>query len=212
MTPPSPIRTPWDQRVARILARPLVGTPVSPNQVTLVTIMLTLAGAVLLGLGSTPAIHWGAGLFVLGRFLDHVDGELARQSGKGSRLGYYLDYSGGVISYGALFVGIAIGLARTADNENIVIFGAVGLASAVLAAIANMAIDRVDAGASGKDSVGYPAYAGFELEDGIYLLAPITWLGWLGPFFYLAGIGAAIYCLWCFYTLVRIRRLRNTVK
>ncbi len=54
-------------------------------------------------------------------------------------------------------------------------------------------------------AVGYPGLAGFELEDGIYLLALVTWLGWLVPFFVAAGIGAPLYCLW---TLGRVERAR----
>lgn len=50
-------------------------------------------------------------------------------------------------------------------------------------------------------AVGYPGALGFELEDGIYLLAPITWLGWLQPFFVAAGRGAAAYSIW---TLTRV--------
>ncbi len=53
--------------------------------------------------------------------------------------------------------------------------------------------------------VGYPGWAGFELEDGIYLLAPVTWLGWLEPFLVAAGIGATVYLLW---TLGRVSRAR----
>ena len=56
------------------------------------------------------------------------------------------------------------------------------------------------------DAVGYPGLAGFELEDGIYLLAPITWLGWLTPFLVAAGIGVAVYCLW---TLGRVLATRG---
>ena len=44
--------------------------------------------------------------------------------------------------------------------------------------------------------MGYPGIGGFELEDGIYLIAPITWLGWLTPFFVAASIGASIYLFW----------------
>ena len=71
----------WDQRGASYLVRPLVGTPVTPNHVTTVSLLLSLVGAVLLAAGDRSAENWGAGLFMLGRFLDNFDGELARQSG-----------------------------------------------------------------------------------------------------------------------------------
>ncbi len=63
----------------------------------------------------------------------------------------------------------------------------------------NLEIDKHGDG----EAVGYPGIAGFELEDGIYLLAPITWAGFLMPFFVAAGTGAVIYCLWTLVTLLR---------
>jgi hypothetical protein len=66
----------------------------------------------------------------------------------------------------------------------------------------NLRFDRRKELADGQ-TVGYPGFAGFELEDGIYLLAPITWIGGLQPFFVAAALGACLYCLW---TLWRLRR------
>lgn len=199
---------PWDQRLARILVKPLVETPVTPNQLTLVTLLVALAGAGLLAHGGATAADWGAGIFVLARFLDHFDGELARQKRMTSRLGYYLDYLSGAVSYGALFLCIGIGLRDSSLGPWAVALGAVGASSAVISLFANLDIDRhaKEPAAAGKDAIGYPAFAGFELEDGIYLLAPITWLGFLAPFFVLAGIGSAVYCLWTLSTLIRLRR------
>ncbi len=59
---------------------------------------------------------------------------------------------------------------------------------------------------TGGNTVGYPGIGGFELEDGIYLVAPIVWVGWLTPFFVAAGTGAVIYCLWTLGRLVRLRQ------
>ncbi len=80
-------KPPYDQRIARILVRPLVRTPLAPDHITVVTILLALAAAGLFTRGEPAADHWGAGLFVLARFLDHFDGELARLTGKTSRFG-----------------------------------------------------------------------------------------------------------------------------
>ena len=79
---------PWDQRIASVLVKPLVATPITPNQITLLTLVIAFAGCALLAAGGTTYASWGAGLFVLARFMDHLDGELARQSGKTSDVGY----------------------------------------------------------------------------------------------------------------------------
>ena len=196
---------PWDQRIARVLVRPLVNSPVTPNQLTFFTLIVALAGAGLLATGGVAAANWGAGLFVLARFLDHFDGELARQKNMKSRLGYYLDYVSGAISYAALFFGIGWGLSAGALGPWAVVLGGIGAAVAVAAMFLNLGIDRAAKLEDGA-ATGYPGFAGFELEDGIYLLAPITWLGWLEPFFVLCGAGAAVYGLWTLVTLLRLRR------
>lgn len=199
---------PWDQRLARVLVRPLVKSPVTPNQLTIVTLLIALVGAGLLATGDAVHANWGAGLFVLARFMDHFDGELARQKQMTSRLGYYLDYISGALSYGTLFACLGLGFMHTGLGNWALVLGLAGTASAVISMFTNLGIDQqLDLENSDEhDAVGYPGYAGFELEDGIYLIAPITWLGYLQPFFVLAGIGAGVYCLWTCWTLLRLRR------
>ena len=200
--------TPWDQRIARVLVRPLVATPITPNQVTVATLILALAGAGLFAFGEPFLANWGAGLFVLARFLDHFDGELARQSGRTSRLGYYLDYLTGGLSYGALFACLGVGFSGGELGGWALVLGGAGTASALLSMFLNLRIDERQGTKPGEadDAVGYPGFAGFELEDGIYLLAPVTWLGFLMPFFVAAGIGASIYFLWTLATLLKLKR------
>lgn len=197
---------PWDQRIARVLVKPLVKSPVTPNQLTVVTLVVALLGAGLLAEGSTAYADWGAGVFVLARFMDHFDGELARQKGMTSRLGYYLDYLSGALSYSALFICIGIGLRASSLGSWAMVLGLIGAGSAILAMVLNLGIDKHLKSDAGKDAIGYPGFAGFELEDGIYLLAPITWFGQLMPFFMLAAVGSAVYCLWTCWRLFRLQR------
>ena len=190
---------PYDQRIARRLVKPLARLGVSPNQITALTVLLALAGAALLAQGG-PAVHWGAGLFVLARFLDHFDGELARLTAKSSSFGYYFDYAAGALSYAALFLGIGIGQFALLGWWAVAL-GTAGAASALVSLATNLALDRRQAEAEAPVAGGYPGLRGFELEDGIYLLAPITWFGGLPYFFTAAGIGATIYCAWTFWSL-----------
>ncbi len=203
-------KPPYDQRLARILVRPLARTPLAPNHITVVTILLALAAAGLFARGEPAAAHWGAGLFVLARFLDHFDGELARLTGKTSRLGYYLDYTSGGVSYTALFAGMGIGLAGGPLGGWALLLGAAGAAAALISLFLNLEIDKQkELAEHGASKIGYPGIAGFELEDGIYLIAPFTWLGWLAPFFVAAGIGATVYCLWTAWSMLRLRAARQ---
>lgn len=195
-------KVPYDQRLARRLVPLLAHTPVTPNALTLATGALALAAAGLFADGSPVAAHWAAGLFVLARFLDHFDGELARSTGRTTRLGYYLDYAVGGASYAALFLGLGIGLSHGPLDGWALLLGGAGAAAALVTLVFNLWGDHRATGGTGA-AADYPSLGGFELEDGIYLIAPITWLGWLSPFFVAAGIGAVVYCLWRLSRLLR---------
>jgi phosphatidylglycerophosphate synthase len=193
---------PWDQRIARRLVPALASAGVHPNAVTGVTALFALAAAAGFAAADPVLSGWAAGLFVLSRFLDHFDGELARATGRSSRLGYLLDYAAGGVSYAAVFAGIALGQYRGELGTYALVLGAMASACALFAVVVNLAIDRL---CGTGDAVGYPSWAGFELEDGIYLLAPVTWLGGLGVFFIAACVGAVVYLAW---SLLCLRRLR----
>ena len=59
-----PIEPPWDQRLARLLARPLSATPITPNQITTLSLTIGLLAALLYAHGGW-AVHLGAACFVL---------------------------------------------------------------------------------------------------------------------------------------------------
>jgi phosphatidylglycerophosphate synthase len=201
---------PWDQRIARVLVKPLARTPLTPNQLTTATLVLAWLGAGLIAQGEAWALNLGALLFALARFFDHFDGELARLTGQTSRFGYYYDYVAGALSYAGLFLGLGIGL-RGASVFGwelggwAVALGLAGVASALLSMFLNLGIDAAQTDMEEGDAIGYPGLAGFELEDGIYLIAPIAWLGLLPGFLVLAGLGASVYCLWTLASLLRLR-------
>ncbi len=73
--------------VSRLISRLLIGTPVTPNQVTIASGLTALAGAFAL----TQHLILGAALYWLSFVLDCVDGELARLRYQGSRTGQWLD-------------------------------------------------------------------------------------------------------------------------
>ena len=108
--------------------------------------------------------NWGAGLFVLARFLDHADGELARQKNMGSRLGYYLDYLSGGLSYGALFICLGIGFRDSYLGPWAIILGTMGAISALGSVFTNLGIDKADAKINTEmgETIGYPSLAGIE--------------------------------------------------
>ncbi|MDD9904129.1 MAG: hypothetical protein OXT06_11215, partial [Rhodospirillaceae bacterium] len=146
-----------------------------------------------------PPAQGAAGLFMLGRFLDHFDGELARQSGKTSRFGYVYDYVAGCLSYSALFLALGVGMRDGLIGPWSIALGA--LSAPIILATTLLALRLADEG----DDEDYPIFAGFELEDGIYLIGPIVWLGWIEPFFLLGSIGVILFGIWTGYRFLRSR-------
>jgi archaetidylinositol phosphate synthase len=186
------IDPPWDQRLARASLRPLIWASITPNQITTLSLAIGLLAAFLYTRGGWAA-HLGAACLVLSLWLDHADGELARSTGRTSAFGHYYDLAADCCVLVAVFVGIGIG-------EGMLGFGvAAGLGTTAIIVL-RMALER----RGGKAAVRQPNLLGFELEDIMYLLAPITWLGLLQPFLLLAGIGAPLFAL---FVLWECRRL-----
>ena len=202
-------RIPWDQRLARVMVRPMAELPIAPNHLTTLVLCMSLSGAALFVTGNPVLANWAAGVFVLSRFLDHFDGELARLQGVSSRFGYYYDYVAGGLGYGALFLCMGLGFQDSWLGTWAIVLGMAGCLSALVSMFINVGIDKVRGKEMDGDAHGYLAFAGIELEDGIYLLAPITWLGMLMPFFVAATVGATVYFLWSLWTLLRLRRISH---
>jgi phosphatidylglycerophosphate synthase len=199
-----PIEPPWDQRLARAVARLLTATPITPNQITTLSLGIGLLAALLYAQGGW-AVHVGATCFVLSFWLDHADGELARLTGRTTSFGHYYDLAAGGAVLVLLFVGIGVGVRHgTLGTWSIGLGIAAGLVTAVIFAV-RMELER----RAGKAATRQPNVLGFEVEDAMYLVGPITWLGLLQPFLVLAGIGAPLFMslvLWQCHRLLAGRR------
>jgi phosphatidylglycerophosphate synthase len=187
---PAPSSPPWDQRLAHALMRPLATTGITPNQITTLSLVVGGVAAWLYASGGA-AVHLGGLCFMVSFWLDHADGELARMTGRTSSTGHQYDLAAGGAVLIALFIGIGIGLRDGALGVwSIGLGAAAGVATAVIFAL-RMQLER----RAGKAASRQPSLLGFELEDVMYLVGPITWLGLLQPFLIVAGIGAPLFGL-----------------
>ena len=199
------ISPPWDQRLAHVLLQPLVATPITPNQITTLSLAVGWLAAGLYGSGGAAA-NVGGLCFMLSFWLDHADGELARMTGRTSRFGHYYDLAAGGAVLIALFIGIGIGLRDgTLGAWAIGLGTGAGLVTAVIF-ILRMELER----RAGKAGTRQPNLLGFELENVMYLLGPITWLGLLQPFLVMAGIGAPLFALLVLWQCRRVLLERGT--
>ena len=189
---PTKPRKAWDQRLAGWMVRPLVHTPVTPNHITTVRLILGLVACGLFATGTRPDILYAAGLFMLSNFVDHMDGELARLSGKSSRFGYHYDNYSDAVIHVALFLCIGIGL-----QESWIGGWApyLGLIAGVSVSTLFLMFWRIEQRA-GERQARQPMFKGFHLEDTMYFIGPITWGGGL-IILLLAGVGLTpLYVIW----------------
>src|SRR6202034_345710 len=126
---------PWDARLARRLVTPLKHSWVTPNHLTTVRLAVGLGAAWAFTYGTYVWSTLAALLLILSNFLDHTDGELARISGKSSRVGHLYDLSSDALVTILLFCCIGIGVAATAART--MPFGA---APALMGTVAGAAV------------------------------------------------------------------------
>lgn len=98
--------------LTRPITRALLGTRVSPNQVTALALAAGVAAAVFAALGGYRNTAIAGGLYWLGNALDCVDGDLARLRLQSSKLGEWLDSMTDEISTFSLLAGLGVGLYR----------------------------------------------------------------------------------------------------
>ena len=112
-------RRPWyvlSRRVSIGVTWLLLHTPVTANQVTLTSLALTLAAALLLAMPSAGAALAGATALVIHYFLDKVDGEIARFRNVYSLAGVHMDELSHSFAYAGTFAGLGVHLAWRAES------------------------------------------------------------------------------------------------
>jgi phosphatidylglycerophosphate synthase len=183
---------PWDSRLAGVLVRPLIDTGVHPNHVTTAGLATGLAAAALFAYGTRRAADWGALVFLVAAILDHADGELARMAGKTSAFGHAYDRTSDLVVKLSVFAGMGLGL----RHGPLGYWGAFAGLAAGGALVTIFVLRGRMARRHGPAAFRQPSAGGFEIEDVLYGIAPVTWLGGLAPFVVAAGIGAPLFALW----------------
>jgi len=183
---------PWDIRIARAVARPLQHTPLTPNGITTLGLCSSLAAAWLMASGDARRTGVGGALFMLAVLIDHVDGEFARLTGLTSRFGHYYDHVAAGVGYVSLFAGLGIGLRTSWLGPWGPRAGAVAAGSIAAIFLIRVFLEET----SGKAMVAQGNWLGFEPEDTLYLVGPITWAGLQAPLLVATAAGAPVFLLW----------------
>jgi len=119
---------------SRLLTRLLVHVPVTPNQVSLVSLALGLAAAWQLWYATPQSALLGFVLYLLAVVVDHSDGALARLTFRESHLGRWLDVGVDTVSNMLLVLGMAA-TAGAVSGQPIVLAGALAAFGIVMSAL-----------------------------------------------------------------------------
>jgi phosphatidylglycerophosphate synthase len=121
-----------NRRVSIPISRRLIKFPITPNMVSLFTLVLSIAAAGFFALGGYWNSLVGAVLGVWGSILDGCDGEVARLKLQASDFGCWLDTICDYAYYIVTFAGIIVGVARSTGDPKIIGWGLAIFAGALL--------------------------------------------------------------------------------
>ena len=179
----------FNRPVGRVLSKLLVHTSISPNQVSIVSILIGVASGWFFATGRFVP---GAIILQICAIIDCVDGDLARALFKQSFMGKWLDLVGDQIVHLAVFLGIGIGVARTNPTTPALLLGisaAIGVVFCLLVLLRGMRIES-DRRFLFSKLVDAAANRDFSL-----LLLILALLGKMELFLWMAGIGIHLFWL-----------------
>jgi phosphatidylglycerophosphate synthase len=177
--------------LARVLVRPLLGTWVRPNHLTVLRLAAGLTACALLTDASAAALLWSGVLWFAACLLDRADGELARLGDLRSDSGKALDFFSDLLLDSLWFLGVGIGLQHGA-------LGGVALALGVLTFLAMLVCMLLSEWYERRAGPGVKTFYGlkrFHPDDALFLLAVFTWCNWLAPILIAASVCTPIIAL-----------------
>lgn len=180
-----------ERRISLAITRRLVGTRITPNQMTLVSLTIGLLGAPFF-LSREPLQQViGALLFLTHSILDGCDGELARLKFQESPAGARLDFWGDNLVHVAVFGCMAVGWTRAEASLWPLLLGALAITGT--AASAYLVAHR-DGGAAATGPPGRLADA-VANRDFIYLVLLLACFGRAHWFLVPVALGTPIFMM-----------------
>ena len=125
----------FNRKISSWISRLLVRTPVTPNQISIATMMVTFLAGWAMAEGGHFHVALGGLLFQFASIVDGCDGEIAKLKLSGSRLGEWLDTVADNVSYLAFFSGVIYGMYKLTGEQVMIALGFIALALHVLAVL-----------------------------------------------------------------------------
>jgi len=131
MKPTDGVHAQINRRVSLQISQALVDTRVTPNMVTIATLIVGIFAGWLLSHGAYQLMLAGSVTAWVASMLDGVDGELARAKFQSTALGHWLEMACDYGFYISLVVGLGSGLARVTGNSAWAVLGGASVAGIV---------------------------------------------------------------------------------
>jgi phosphatidylglycerophosphate synthase len=191
----------FDRRISTAISRVLVLTRVTPNQISIFTLIPALAGAALVAAPGRLLSGLGAILYLISTILDGCDGEVARlkylESAKGARLDLACD----IIGLVALFLGIIVHVHSEVGGTSMMYVGGAAIGGLVAAqAIEYLLITRprIRSGegngpVSPNELKRRELYERLASRDFAYLLPVLAFTGTLSLFVWATAVGVNLF-------------------
>ncbi len=206
-----------ERKISTAISKHLVNTPVTPNQMTVFSLLVGLAGAACIYKGQWVCQVIGALLFLAHSILDGCDGEIARIKFMESRFGGILDFWGDNLVHAAVFW--AIGQAWHSVTGGVLPLLLAWIAvistfgSAGLIYFRTMHTRKRDDGpmytsvSASREKNSITRIADFlSRRDFIYLVLILAIFGHLDWFLILAGIGSPLFFMTLIWLYMKEKR------
>lgn len=182
----------WIHKLARVtIVRPLVGTRVTPNHLTMLRLIVGMGAAGMLAVGQDTYVSIGAIAFLVSMLLDRADGDYARLTGQTSPQGHKYDLIADTLCNAAIFIGLGVGLRDDGYGVNAIMMGIIaGLAVSIILILV-FRIEKL----RGPRAAEIGNLFGFDADDAMLLVPIAILLGWSEPLLLAASIGAPVFTM-----------------
>ena len=119
--------------LAFLLVKAVYSTNITPNQLTVISMIFGVLGGICYSFGTHKAFMFGAVLYLLYNVVDCSDGQLARLKKNGTTIGRILDGVADYVVSVALYFGIGFGYANNSSNPFLMwlLTAAAGISNAI---------------------------------------------------------------------------------
>lgn len=209
-----------DSTITRLLSRPVsrkltrffLDTPISPNQITLLSFAMGLASALCFAQGTYQMNVFGGLLLLFSTWVDGTDGEIARLKFMESELGGKLDILCDNIVHFFVFGAIGWGVSEaTGDKTYMYLGGLAAIASLTAFILLGASIVKKSSQTSTPPTEAQPSLADkLANRDFVNFLMLMTLIDFMHVFIFIAAIGSTFFAVYLTYLRVmELRSLKN---